>query len=219
MRPFFLQLLQDLYNLCGLRQWENINLQDEKEAKMQINALLDALCLTADRFPEIPEEVKKRIIKEAVISDIEFNSLNARIVYKWLSLNRNKYFEESHHKESKQALINQQPIVVGEARDEWLNKWKQEIGAVTAKKVPALTADEIQEEGKEKPKQPTYRSHYTPEQLEIKERIRIARAQYYASRIQKTADDLQSFEYKGIEFLAVNEQDAKAIVELAETKD
>lgn len=99
MKEFFLNLLNNLDKLAGLRQIENIYAahSDANEARKEINALLDVLVNMCAQFPYIPEVEQKRIINHCVITDPEFKNLNARIVYKWLSAQKDKYYKELAH--------------------------------------------------------------------------------------------------------------------------
>lgn len=123
MKQFFLDLLSNLDKLAGLRQIEKIYAQhsDQSEAKKEINMLLTILVNICAQFPYIPEEEKKRIIQQAVVTDPEFNSLNARIVYKWLASQKDKYYKEISAMES--PAPENYEVVTGEKREEYLNQW------------------------------------------------------------------------------------------------
>lgn len=123
MRAFFLDLLNNLDKLTGLKQMERLTAMPD--AKKEINDLLDVLCRVSALFPLIPEEDQKKIIHQAVISDLELTSLNARIVYKWLVTHKDKYFRESHHVPNEQDPESK-PLE-GEARQEQLKIWASKL--------------------------------------------------------------------------------------------
>lgn len=127
MRTFFLELLNNLHVLAGLRQLEKIlnSAPSIEDGKDEINQLIDVMVRISTQFPYIPERDQKNIISAAVISDPEFTSLNARIVYKWLSQHKDKYFKESQHVEQEQPE-NWQPLT-GEARLARLKEWEQAL--------------------------------------------------------------------------------------------
>lgn len=119
MRDYFKNLLQNLDKLSGLKQYEK--LCQSKNPKEEIKTLLDILCRVCDQFPFIPDEDKKRIIDDAVIADQEFIGLNAKIIFKWLSLKKEFYLKETGEPEiSPEALT-------GEARNKRLQEWLQAI--------------------------------------------------------------------------------------------
>lgn len=145
MKQFFLDLLSNLDKLAGLRQIEKIYAQhaDQGEAKKEINTLLTILVNICAQFPYIPEEEKKRIIQQAVVTDPEFNSLNARIVYKWLAVQKDKYYKEISAIEN--PIPENYEIVTGEKREEYLNQWlkalepmQERINPVSKKEVLIL---------------------------------------------------------------------------------
>lgn len=123
MRQFFLDLLNNLDKLAGLRQIEKIyaSHSDPAEAKKEISQLINLLVSTSDQFAFIPEKEKQRLIRTAVITDPEFNSLNARIVFKWLNTHKDKYYKELAHMEKVEE--ENYEIVTGEKREEYLNQW------------------------------------------------------------------------------------------------
>ena len=88
MRAYFKQLLKNLDKLTGIRQYEK--LCQTPKPKEEIKLLLDILCRVTDQFQYIPDDQKKHIIDDAVISDQEFIGLNAKFIAK--SLNAKKEF-------------------------------------------------------------------------------------------------------------------------------
>lgn len=138
MRKFFLQLLQNLDKLTGMKQYEK--LCQTKKPKEEIKMLIDILCRVCDQFPFIPDEDKIKIINDAVIADQEFIGLNAKVVYKWLNLKREFYMKEKGEPEiSPDALT-------GEAREKRLNEWLQALNktevALTERSDPYKTVRE-----------------------------------------------------------------------------
>lgn len=136
MREYFLDLLNNLDTLAGLRQLEKIYAaagDDRGAAINEINKLLNALCNVSKLFPYIPEAEQQKIISQAVISE-DFPNLNANLVYKWLNRHRDKYFQESHHvKQEPEA-----PPVTGEAKQKWIDQWLKEVDKI-GKATPIVT--------------------------------------------------------------------------------
>lgn len=144
MKEFFLNLLSNLDKLAGLRQIEKIyaSHSDQNEAKREINALLDLLVNICQSFPYIPEQEQKRIIHHCIITDPELTSLNARIVYKWLNTQKDKYYKELAHIPTETTA---EPIAKDDPRyEEHLQNWlkalepMQERINVTSKRERAL---------------------------------------------------------------------------------
>lgn len=123
MREFFLNLLQNLDKISGLKQYEKL-CQTEKP-KEEIKMLLDILCRVCDQFPFIPFEDKKRIISDAAIADAEFIGLNAKIIFKWLNAKRSNYI-----KESKDEVVISPDALTGDAMQKRLDEWLQAVNSV-----------------------------------------------------------------------------------------
>jgi hypothetical protein len=122
MRDYFLSLLQTLDKLTGIRQYEK--LCSMKDFKTEINLLLDILCRVTDQYGFIPDEHKKQIISDAVISDQEFIGLNAKFIAKSLNIKREFYLK-----------TNDEPVIspdalTGEARENRLKEWMTAINGL-----------------------------------------------------------------------------------------
>lgn len=125
MREYFLDILNNLDTLAGLRQLDKIYAaagDNPGAAITEINKLLTALCNVSKLFPFIPAAEQQKIINQAVISE-EFPNLNANLVYKWLNRHKDKYFKESHHVPEAPAG----PPLTGEEKQKWLDKWLVEV--------------------------------------------------------------------------------------------
>lgn len=125
MKEFFLNLLNNLDKLAGLRQIENIYAAhgDANEARKEINTLLDVLVNMCAQFTYIPEAEQKKIINHCVITDPEFKNLNARIVYKWLNAQKDKYYKELAHQETQQEKDWVPVPKDSPAYDEYCKQW------------------------------------------------------------------------------------------------
>lgn len=127
MRLFFLELLNNLHILTGLRQLEKIlnSAPSVDEGKEEVNQLIEMMLKVSLQFPYIPERDQRNIISNAVITDGEFTGLNARIIYKWLAIHKDKYFKESQHIQVKEDE-NWQPLT-GEARLARIKEWEKSL--------------------------------------------------------------------------------------------
>lgn len=122
MKDYFLQLLQNLDKLTGMKQYEK--LMQMSEYKREINTLLDILCRVCEQFPFIPDEDKKRIINDAVISDGDFIGLNAKFIAKSLNLRKEFYMS------LKDDVAIHPDALTGEAREKRLQEWLKAINGM-----------------------------------------------------------------------------------------
>lgn len=144
MRDYFLHLLQHLDKLTGHQQYNK--LLQHPEWKKEINLLLDILCRVCEQFPYIPEEAKKRILDTSVVTDGDFIGLNAKFVYKHLIANKDRYFRELAHQETKPE---DEPLT-GEAREKWLKEFAHAVANADAVMTQRASSrfDKIREEWK-----------------------------------------------------------------------
>lgn len=119
MRDYFKHLLQHLDKLTGLQQYAK--LLQTANPKEEIKTLLDILCRVTDYYPFIPDEAKKAIIQEAVISDPEFIGLNAKFISKHLNLKKEFYIKE------KDDVVISPDALTGEARDQRIKEFLEAI--------------------------------------------------------------------------------------------
>jgi hypothetical protein len=120
MREYFLDLLQELDKLTGIKQWDRV--QHDLE---ELNNLLDILVRTSQTFPLIPTDAQKSILSHAVISDGDFIGLNAKFVYKSLAAHKDRYFKEAAHIPSEPT--HNKPPLEGEARQKALSEWLKSL--------------------------------------------------------------------------------------------
>jgi hypothetical protein len=139
MRQFFLDLLQELQKLTGIKQYENMNLESD-EGKKDLGELLDILVRTCETFPLIPKDAQKSILRHAVISDGDFIGLNAKFVYKSLQAHRDRFFKEAAHMPT-QEPEGYKPLE-GEARQAKLKEWMSKLQEFGEK---ATTQSHVQE--------------------------------------------------------------------------
>jgi hypothetical protein len=211
MRDFFLNLLNNLDKLAGLKQLDKIYAvhgNDILGAKKEIKILLDVLCNVSNQFPFIPEDDQQKIITQAVISE-EFHSLNGNTLYKWLARHKDKYYREAHHEKKEETA---EPLT-GEARAAALKKWLDSLAntqqMIIAKKVDAEKegkewVSEIERKAVSVIPDPD-RNVYTIEQLKARnERIRAMQEKSFRERnpgasedeVKLFMEDMKRFEIK-----------------------
>jgi hypothetical protein len=123
MKQFFLDLLNQLDKLTGIKQMDK--LMNTEDPEKEVDELLTILVKTCEVFKLIPETDQKSIISHCVVSDGEFIGLNAKIVYKWLNAQKDRYFKEAAHIPSEPT--HNKPPLEGEARQKALNEWLKSL--------------------------------------------------------------------------------------------
>jgi len=121
MRDFFKSELETLKAKTGLNQYETFS--NMPDAAHQIKILLDSMVLVCQEFHFIPDEDKKRIIKESITRDQEFTGLNSRVIWRWLNAKKDQYYKELAHREAEAG----DPPLTGEARDRAIQEYLNAI--------------------------------------------------------------------------------------------
>lgn len=109
MKAFFEQCLKDLEALTGKRQlafWEMEAAKSPdaaKEGDRLIKVCIEGMLFACREFAFIPDDHKKRIIREQMVKDLVYDSLNGRTVYKWLAQAAAAY--RTHSQFSEEDLI------------------------------------------------------------------------------------------------------------------
>lgn len=117
MREFFETTLLQLRALTGSRQMEFLS---EEETKM----ILDKLCQVSRQFSRIPEEKQMAEVDKQIIEDQEFTGLNPKIFYKWMYRIAGQFPLIT---ENELMPRPNEPILEGEQRDYWLDKWRESL--------------------------------------------------------------------------------------------
>jgi len=124
MKKFFFDLLKQLDKLTGIKQYEK--LQTTADPAKEVSELIEILCRVCAQYSYIPEKYQQAIISTSVVNDLEFIGLNARIVNKWLYMNRERFIGTGNQYEEKEP---EAPPLTGEARE----KRAQEVLDIIAK--------------------------------------------------------------------------------------
>lgn len=132
MKDFFMQLLENLHLIAGLRQLENIYAtysdtpEGQTKANKEVAELIKTLCEACAEHSYIPVDQQQKIIVRESRTDKEYKSLNYRVVWGWLDKNKHLYFKEEAHKESAPSA----PPVTGEVREKYINQLLEAISKV-----------------------------------------------------------------------------------------
>lgn len=147
MREYFLDLLNNLDKLAGLKQLDKIHAScgdDRGAAITEINRLLNGLVKVSEMFPMIQEADQKKIIDHMVISE-DFPSLNANLIYKWLNRYKDRFVKPLPEDKTEPAA----PPLTGEARQAQLQKWLESLKGMEGMTARPMDQKEIEIEGKE----------------------------------------------------------------------
>lgn len=121
MREFFKAELKRLHITTGLQQY--FKMSDRPE---EITALLDELVIACSWFPLIPDEDKKEIVSECMITDPEFIGFNKKIVWKWMNARNPRYFKELAHQDTKAEGEPASPEEV----EKYLKEWREALAKI-----------------------------------------------------------------------------------------
>lgn len=105
MREFLIQALRDLESLTGLRQLYFLE-SDQDTGAQKIKVCIDGMMLACQDYPYIPEEAKKKIIREQMVKDQNYDALNSRVIHKWLSMFKDKYWTKGESLSEPEAVAD-----------------------------------------------------------------------------------------------------------------
>ncbi len=142
MREFFLDILKDLKDIYGCNQihWLMQECATQEEFNKKKNFIIDSLVTVSKRFDYIPDEVQQKYIRKMLIEDQNYESLNTRVVWKWLDMHKVNHITHSHFDED--ALTQYEPASP-ERADYWAEEWKKQL-AMIGQPVPKVTTEEIE---------------------------------------------------------------------------
>lgn len=125
MRDFFKQCLEDLEALTGNRQMYYFATDADGQRKLKV--CLDGMVLAANDYPFIPEEAKRKIIRDQMVKDQNYEALNSRTVHKWLTAAANAYRTHSQFTEDdltpRDQLGNPAEPAPPEVADKYYQQW------------------------------------------------------------------------------------------------
>lgn len=96
MKDFLKQCLEDLEPLTGIRQYYYLTTDPDGERKATV--LILGIIEVLKQFPYIPESDQQKIIRDQMVKDQNYDSLNSRTVWKWLNAAKDVYWEKSQEK-------------------------------------------------------------------------------------------------------------------------
>jgi len=167
MRDFFIQCLKDLESLTGLRQLFFLQ-SDLEDGERKKNVLIAGMILACKDYPFIPEEAQKKIIRDQMVKDQNYEALNSRTIHKWLTAAANAYRTHSQFTEDDLMPRDQNGKATEPAPPEVADKYYREWMASLAKVGDGMpTIGEIEDNLKQVKRVETGRQKFVIEDVEI----------------------------------------------------
>lgn len=166
MRDFFKQCLEDLEALTGNRQMYFFATDPDGTRKLKV--CLDGMVLAAKDYPYIPEDAQKKIIREQMVKDQNYEALNSRTVHKWLTAAANAY--RTHSQFSTEDLTprdqdgNPTEPAPPEVADKYYQQWLSSLAKIGN---PLPTIEQITADLKEVKRVETGRQKFVIEGIEV----------------------------------------------------
>jgi hypothetical protein len=215
-REMFLRIMKNLYNLSGSKQYMDIaSTPDPTEAQKKLDELLWHMTVVSNSYNYIPLADQEKIIEQKIIEDPEFYGLNARKIWHYLNSVSSKYFVQDAHKktEEESRASNARAVTYDELTPETKAAFDMFVQSLAQqKKVPALTQDQIKEEGQEK-KTPKATAGHIPTETEIQvaRRLEVIKRMGYDKLSPKEVSEMQIFKIQGRDVRARNQDEAQEI--------
>jgi len=121
MKEFIKQCLEDLEPLTGIRQL--YFMQQDADGIRKIKVLIDGIILALEDYPYIPEEAKKKIIRDQMVKDQNYDALNSRVINKWMATFGSTYF---NNWQKEQTQENHKPAPP-EIADKYIAEFKANL--------------------------------------------------------------------------------------------
>lgn len=97
MKEFLKQCFRDLEALTGIRQLYFFEVDPEGERKLDI--CIQGILKVCEMYPYIPQEAQKKIIREQMVKDQDYEALNSRTVWKWFDKAKDIYWNRKEEPE------------------------------------------------------------------------------------------------------------------------
>lgn len=219
MFAFFYSEFESLRAKTGIKQWEQLNEQPERDKA--IHDVIDLMVQECQKPPYhvVRDEVKQRVISRAVVEDPDFIGLNARFVQralnKWWLVNGDRVMEamNEHKVEDKIELSPAQKRKIDELANKYVSELLQGNGPRMIPKVEHH--EKVGAEWKSDLERKAVSVQYQPpdaREVEIMDRIRKGGSELYKGRLEL---NLKLFHVESFQILAESESDAQKIYQLA----
>jgi len=121
MKEFLKQCFRDLEALTGIRQLYFFEVDPEGERKLDI--CIQGILKVCEMYPYIPEEAQKKIIREQMVKDQDYEALNSRTVWKWFDKAKDIYW---NRKEERQE-IETTTVELSEETQKLVREWQSKL--------------------------------------------------------------------------------------------
>ena len=121
MKEFLKQCFRDLEALTGIRQLYFFEIDPEGERKLDI--CIQGILKVCEMYPYIPEEAQKKIIREQMVKDQDYEALNSRTVWKWFDKAKDIYW---NRKEERQE-IETTTVELSEETQKLVREWQSKL--------------------------------------------------------------------------------------------
>ncbi len=209
MKDFFKQCLKDLEPLTGIRQLYFLE-SDLEDGARKLDVLLSGMVTTSTMFPYITEETQKKIIREMMVKDQDYDSLNSRVIHKWLNQHKEFYYLEAN------KAAEAPTVHLSEEESKRIDQLAQKtLASLAGNFSPSLTGvDEemkkIQAEDLERQEgKKSYHYKPDPEKILINEKKLLAAKTRGLDKIG--LEQLKTFEVEGKTVVARNVEEAQEI--------
>lgn len=133
MREFFKQCMEDLESISGSRQKYYLD-SDLEDGERKKKVLLDGMVEASRKFDYIPEKDQQTIIRRMMIEDQNYESLNSRVIWKWLEMHKGKY--STQPRLSEEEIIPPPPL--SEEMQKQIREYLANLAGSTVKPVPQV---------------------------------------------------------------------------------
>lgn len=140
MNDFILQCLDELEPLTGIRQL--YFLQSDPEGERKIQVLIKGILMTCQQFPYIPEEAQKKIIREQMVKDQDYEAFNSRTVWKWLNMNKDVWWAKEQAAEPSETP----PEPMSEETKKMVDKFMADLAAGMQDRTRPKFAERLKQE-------------------------------------------------------------------------
>lgn len=147
----------------------------------------------------------------------EIYRLDGIVLREWMRQYLDEKYQvlENQLQKQKQSEVQiQEAAATSESIKAHIEVWKKSVESGTVKSVRPLTEEELRQEGREHSKRLIAKANgYTPEFVQLREKIHRTSSEYYASK--ETFSHFELFHIKGHDIFAENEEDALKIYHIA----
>lgn len=118
MKEFFFECLRDLKDIYGVNHmhWLMQECKDQQEFDKKKNQIVESLLIVSQKFDYIPEEKQQIYIRKMMVEDQNYDSLNSRVIWKWLDMHKNNHITHSQFNEDD---LSQHPPATDEQVKHW----------------------------------------------------------------------------------------------------